>query len=159
VGDSAVVGRAKLEELAAGLRELHRALLAEQRAEYEQLHGPIASGGRLLQLAAHDPSFAWLRVLLEFMADLDALLDEVEPPSDLEAAALRQELEQVFSAADSERFWDRCLPLLQAPSVAMAYARVRTALGKLPAAARSPVPGAGEAQHRWAVARGRRRKR
>jgi hypothetical protein len=150
--------RGHVEELAAGLRDLHRALLEEQRLEHERSHGSVG-GGQLLQLVAHDPSFAWLRVLSEFMADLDALLDEADEPSELEAGALRQELEQVFSAATSERFWDRCLPLLQVPPVAMAYARVRAALGKLPQS--PPLGGIAEAQanHRWAAVREKRRHR
>jgi hypothetical protein len=125
-------GHAHLPELAAALKELHLALLDEERREYVLAHGPIAGPTQLLTLAMTDPTFAWLRVLSEFMADLDELLDEDEPPSDLEAAALRQELEQVLSAAGPATFWDRCRPLLQLPPVAIAYARVRAVLGRLP---------------------------
>jgi hypothetical protein len=71
--------REQLQGVAAALRVLHRALLDEQRAEHERAHGPVGSG-QLLHLATSDPSFAWLRVLSEFMADLDALLDEPPPP-------------------------------------------------------------------------------
>jgi hypothetical protein len=148
--------RAGLLALAEGLRQLHRALLDEQRAEYQQTHGPIAGGVQLLNLVMHDPAFVWLRVLSEFMADLDGLLDEEEPPSAAEAAALRQELEQVFSSAASPIFWDRCLPLLQAPHVAMAYAQVRAALATLPAGPAPAVPGEVRPENRWAVARGAR---
>jgi hypothetical protein len=149
--------REELQELAAGLAELHRALLAEQRAEHERAHGAVGAG-QLLHLATSDPAFSWLRVLSEFMADLDALLDEPEPPSELEAGALRWELEEVFSAAWGT-FWDRCVPLLQVPAVSMAYSRVRAALARLP---KPPPPGGTEearANHRWAVARSQRRRR
>jgi hypothetical protein len=147
-----------LQELAAGLRELHRALLDEQRAEYEQAHGPVGGPPQLFQLVLHDPAFAWLRVLSEFMADLEALLDEKEPPSTLEATAIRQELEQVLSAASSPMFWDRCLPLLQVPPVAMAYGRVRSALARLPATPRPGGAAEARADHRWAATRGKRQR-
>jgi hypothetical protein len=145
--------RDTLEEVAAALRDLHRALLDEERAGYESRQGPIAGPVQLLQLVTHDPSFAWLRVLSEFMADLDGLLDEADPPSEQEARALGQELEQVLSAAGPAAFWDRCLPLLQVVPVAIAYARLRAALSRLPGKA-GPDPAAEiHAGHRWAAAR------
>ena len=146
-------GRAKLQELAAGLRELHQELLDGQRDEYQRLHGPIAGGAQLLHLAAHDPSFAWLRVLSALMVDLDALLDEDTDPSDDEAGALRQELEETFSTAKSGQFWDRGSPLLQSPRVAMAYAQVRLAMSALPRLGPADVAAELHAKHRWAVAR------
>src|SRR3954470_18329375 len=132
--------RWEVQEVAAALTHLHRALLDEQRTEHERAHGPVAPG-QLLHLALNDPSFAWLRVLSEFMTDLDALLDEEDPPSELEAGALRWELQEVLSAAAERGFWDRCLPLLQVPAVAMAYGRLRSVLERLPAA--PPAGGAG----------------
>jgi hypothetical protein len=147
------MGRADLQEIAAGLLDLHRALLAEQRAEYERTRGPIVGGAQLLHLTIHDPAFAWLRVLSALATDLDELLEQPEPPSDEEAGAVRTELEETLSPRAPDGFWSRCAPLLQAPPVAMAYARVRAALSRLPPP--SPPDTAAElhAKHRWAVAR------
>jgi hypothetical protein len=148
--------RWEVQEVAGALTHLHRALLDEQRTEYERAHGPVAPA-QLLNLALHDPSFAWLRVLSEFMTDVDALLEEADPPSELEASALRWELEEVLSAAAERGFWDRCQPLLQVPAVAMAYGRLRSVLTRLPP---PPPAGGGEearANHRWAIARAGRR--
>jgi hypothetical protein len=153
VKESQTAERANLRELATGLRELHRGLLEEQRAEYESGHGPVAGGVQLLHLATHEPSFAWLRVLSALMVDLDALLDEDEPPSTEEQGALRRELEELFSPAAPEGFWDRCLPMVQAPHVTMGYARVRAALARLPLAPPPDVAAELHAKHRWAVAR------
>ena len=145
---------ARLHELAAGLRDLHHRLLDEQRKEFERLHGPIGGGAHLLHLVTHDPSFAWLRSLSALMGDLDALLEEQEAVTDEEAGALRHELEEMFSARAPGPFWQRCSPLLQeAPQVAMAYGRVRLALGALPTLAAPDVAAELHAKHRWAVAR------
>jgi hypothetical protein len=145
-----------LQELSSALKDLHQSLLEEERAAHERAHGPVGGSAQLLDLLLHDPSFAWLRVLSEFMADLDGLLDEQEPPIDAEAAALRLELEQVLSAASSPQFWDRCVPLLQSPRVAMAYAHVRTVLASLPGGPAADVPTELHAKHRWAAARAQR---
>jgi hypothetical protein len=151
------MGRAELGEIAAGLKDLHRTLLVEQRAEYERTRGPIAGGAHLLHLAIHDPAFAWLRVLSALTTDVDAMLDEPDPPSDEEAGAVRGELEETFSPAAPEEFWSRCAPLLQAPPVAMAYARVRAAMAKLPAPVPADAAAELHAMHRWSVARRMRR--
>ena len=151
------MGRAELGEIAAGLKDLHRALLAEQRSEHERTRGPVAGGAQLLHLVLHDPAFAWLRVLSVLTTDVDAMLDEPEPPTDEEAGAVRGELEETFSPAAPDEFWARCAPLLQAPPVAMAYARVKAAMTRLPAPV--PIDAAAQlhAKHRWSVARRMRR--
>jgi hypothetical protein len=151
-----------LQELAAGLKALHHALLDEQRKEYERLEGPIAGGAHLLHLVTHDPFFAWLRSLSALMVDLDALLDEPQPPLPEETDAIRQELEEMFSASARAPFWDKVTPLLQTPSVVMAYARVRAVLSRLPGPSDQAADAAADfaldlhARHRWAVARRKR---
>lgn len=146
-----------MRDLVPALRALHQALLNESRAEYERSHGPVSGPGHLLHLVAHDPAFAWLRVLSSLMVDLDVLVDE-EPPASLdEAAAIRRELEETFSSAAPGGFWDRCSALLQDPTVVMAYAGVRAVLARLPL--QPPVLDAAERlhdQHRWAIARRKR---
>jgi hypothetical protein len=145
--------RAALRELGAGLRDLHAALLTEQRLEHERAHLVVLNGAQLLHLAAHDPSFAWLRVLSAVMVDLDALLDQAEAPSYDELAAIRQELEETFSPAAPARFWERAAPMLQAPAVAIGYGRVRAVLAKLPRIDSGATAAQLHANHRWAVAR------
>jgi hypothetical protein len=144
-----------LHELAAGLKDLHHALLDERKGDYERQVGPIRGGAHLLHLVTHDPFFAWLRSLSALMVDLDSLLDEPQPPSPEETVAIRHELEETFSPAGP--FFDQVTPLLQTPPVVMAYARVRAALAGLPAnAAAADIAVALHARHRWAVARRKR---
>jgi hypothetical protein len=152
VGDAAET-QELLRELAGALRELHGGLLNQQRIEYEHDHGPISGGAALLHLAAFDVAFAWLRALSLLMVDLDGLLGEALPASVDEARALRQELEELFSPAAPAPFWHRFLPQLQGAPVAMAYARVRTLLAKLPTPGDNGPAAELHAKHRWAAAR------
>jgi hypothetical protein len=145
-----------LVELAAALRELHRTLLENARQEYERTHGPVPGPGQLFHLVVNDQSFAWLRVLSEVMADLDELLDEQSAASADEQAAIRRELDQIFSPAAPRAFWDRCSPLLQQSDVVIAYAHVRSLLARLPPAPPLDAAAGLHAQHRWAVARRKR---
>ena len=146
-----------LVELPAALRDLHRALLAQVRDEHERTHGPVGGPGQLLHLAMNDASFAWLRVLSELMVDLDELLEEEPAPSEEEAAAIRRELDEVFSPAAPRAFWEKCAPLLQDGEVVIAYARVRSLLTRLPRAPAADDAAARlHAQHRWAVTRRKR---
>lgn len=154
-GAASPVPRTDLIELAAALTQLHRALLDQQRIEYERDHGPLP-GAQLLQLAAYDDSFAWLRALSLVIVDLDGLLVAPEPVTEDEAGSLRQELEALFSAGRPSPFWDRCLPMLQAPPVTVGFGRVRVALARLPRPGAADVAAELHAKHRWAVARRQR---
>ena len=136
--------------------ELHRALLDQQRLQHEQERGPIGGSGELLHLAANDPEFAWLRTLSLLIVDLDGLLDEDDAPSEDEMGSLRHELEELFSSSAPGRFWERCVPCLQAPVVAMAFAKVRAIIATLPKLAPADIAAQLHAKHRWAVARRQR---
>lgn len=62
-----------LNTLRGALRALHKALLDAERRDYERSFGRIGSDFYLLQLAAEDPQFAWLRALSGLMLDVDSL--------------------------------------------------------------------------------------
>ena len=68
--------RARLDELAAALRQFHSALLAVAKSEYEFMHGPIASPYTFFNLVTGDPAFQWLRPLSGLMSTLDEVLDQ-----------------------------------------------------------------------------------
>src|SRR5690606_10915076 len=67
------------------LLALHGALLAEARIAHEREHGRL-SNAAFLQVAAHDPAFAWLGVLLRLVVRLDT--EEDRAPVLAEAASL-----------------------------------------------------------------------
>ena len=142
--------RALLEPLLGELRTLHRALLEAGRRTHEAAAGPEGAGHRLEDLARADPHFAWDRRLRHVVDDLAPLLREPEPPTWAEAAAIRAELEDVFSPG----FWEERRALLHDPELAAAYRRVRGALDALPGS--TPDAEALHEQHRWAAARAKR---
>lgn len=71
--------KARLEEVRLALLALHKALVDSERVSYEQTVGAIQSPNHFLQLLTHDPWFAWLHPLSEFIVSLD-VLEEAEAP-------------------------------------------------------------------------------
>ena len=55
--------RQRLNEVRGALLDLHKVLLASERASYEQAFGKIGSSHRFLQLLTDDPWFAWLQLI------------------------------------------------------------------------------------------------
>jgi hypothetical protein len=122
--------RSGLVTLAAALRPLHKALLDEQRLEYERAHGDVANPAALLQLVTADPAFAWLRGLSGLMADLDELIDDPEPIAADRAKRMRARLEALL--IEEPAFAERYREMLQrSAEVVIAHAAVRGALGRI----------------------------
>src|SRR5439155_24088598 len=109
-----------LLEVAAALREVHRALVTATRAAYEREVGPAGGPGHLLRLLTEDPFFAWLHPMSELIVDLDALLaQELLPPGTV--AGVRVEVDRLVQAGGSP-FWEKYAPFLQSePEVTMAH--------------------------------------
>lgn len=77
----------RLRAVRLGLLHLHKALLDDERAWYEQAHG-LVSSGELLQLVISHEQFAWLHAVSEFIVRIDELLDADEPVTANDAKAL-----------------------------------------------------------------------
>jgi hypothetical protein len=118
--------QARLGELAYALRVLHQRLLAATQQEFEKLHGRVENPGALLQLAVHDPLFAWLRPLSQQLA----ALDELAATDDLDAVAEVEARAAVITLLEgASEFHATYLVYLQAdPDVVMAHAAVRRLL-------------------------------
>jgi hypothetical protein len=121
-----------LLEVAAALREVHRALVAATRRNYEREVGPAGGPGQMLRLLTEDPFFAWLHPMSELIVDLDSLLaQELLPVGTV--AGVKLEVDRLAQAGGSP-FWESYAPFLQAePEVAMAHGRLKQALKALPA--------------------------
>ena len=65
--------RQHLREVRNRLLDLHKLLLDDERAVYEQLYGRI-SNQAMLQLLISDQRFAWLRRLSTLVVEIDELL-------------------------------------------------------------------------------------
>ena len=128
--------RALLEDVREGLLGVHKALLAIAQAEYEGVHGPIASPGTLLQLLIGNEAFAWLHPVSELAARADELVEEPEIP-DPELSALARTAAQLLAPDEAgSGFAKRYFDAIQASAdVAMAHAHARRAITALSAAA------------------------
>jgi hypothetical protein len=84
------------------------------------------------------------------MADFDALLNLQSPPNDDARGAVRAEIEQLLSPANSA-LWTALTTFIQsAPEVAAAYARVRQILSSLPKPPANDDAAKLYARDRWA---------
>src|SRR5205823_15053962 len=79
--------RERLRELSRALLRLLKALLDDERAQFERVRGRIESSGQFLQLVLHDEWFAYLRPLSALVVQIDELLD-AEEATEEEAEAL-----------------------------------------------------------------------
>ena len=114
-------------EVRQALLELHRLLLEAQRVQTERLGGRMTST-ELLQAAADDLRFSWLKEL----SQLIAALDEARAEDDAGAvdAAIARARELLAPPDPDTAFGARYLRALQDhPEVVMAHSRVTAALG------------------------------
>lgn len=143
------------QRLTDALRALHRALIERARRDYENERLETVGAGRLLQLLAGDPYFAWLRPLSELMVDLDMVRDAGPALMDELASAIRPAIEHVIPVSSAlttpEGFGERYWPYLQDdPHVAMAHAALKQALASWPAAQAPDAASSMHERHRLA---------
>src|SRR3982751_3113990 len=74
----AAESRARLRGVSRALLRLHKALLDDERVQFERVRGRIESSGEFLQLVLHDEGFAYLRPLSALVGQIDELLDAKE---------------------------------------------------------------------------------
>jgi hypothetical protein len=128
--------RAAVAQLAAALRALHHGLLLVTQKSFEKLHGRVDGPGALLQLAVHDPLFAWLRPLSRQMAVLDELTAAQElTPS--EVNAVRADVAALLGGEGEFRA-TYLVYLQEEPGVVMLHAALRRLLEE-PASVRAPL--------------------
>ena len=151
-----------LVTLAHALRNLHRALVAHARHDYEMQRGAVLGAGELLQLLTSDPHFAWLRSLSELIIDVDVFLEADPAPTDDETSAVRAEVERLIAPAKpaapesdfASRYWES---LHSDPQVAIAHGEIKQALARLPSPTAVDEAQVLHDRHRWSEARRHRR--
>jgi hypothetical protein len=90
------LNREELSEIRTKAAALHARLLEEARVEYAHHHDHLPTPVELLQLAAYDQGFAWLRPLTRLIVDLDEKLEHKEL-SDEDVAQARAAIEKLIS--------------------------------------------------------------
>jgi hypothetical protein len=114
--------------LRGALLELHRELLEAQRIRAERFGGRM-SATEVLQAAADDLRFDWMRTLSQSIADLDQAIGE-DPDRIAEAVERIRAL--VAPPDPGTAFGARYLQALQDhPEVVMAHRAVTAALGRM----------------------------
>lgn len=124
---------ARIGPVRMAVLSLHRVLLETERVAWQRLNGRVTGGSELLQLAIHDPWFAWLRPLTALLAELDALF--AERPEEAEAAVpslLRATGELLHPDENGTDFQQRYAEFIQrSPDVAVAHGVVMRELARL----------------------------
>ena len=124
----------EIATLRTALLELHRELLEVQRIQAERFGGRM-SAGEVLQAAAEDLRFDWLRALSQLIGQLDEAAAAVsDEPEGVEVAAARTR--ELLAPPDPETtFGARYLQALQDhPGVVLAHRSVTAALERFPRA-------------------------
>lgn len=122
--------RASLRQLASDLRKLHKLLIDYQ----SRIFGAVGTPFDHLQLVTTHPDFAWLRILSEFMVEIDERLDEEAAPSNEELLTFKSALEKLIGPAPASQaeFREKYLGALHdSPELTIQHGAVRLALGKL----------------------------
>lgn len=122
--------RARLNELRTMLLDLHKALLDDAKAAYELDRGRIASAGTLLQLAIHDPWFAWLHQLSEIVVRIDEMTAPDAKTGEPDARTLFEQIDRLLVPSETgDTFARRYYEALQRqPAVVLAHGAVRKLL-------------------------------
>jgi hypothetical protein len=124
--------RSALRQLASEMRKSHKLLLECQST----LSGAVGTAFDRLQMVTNHPDFAWLRMLSEFMVEVDERMDDEAPLQATEMAALRGTLESLIGPAEasSAMFREKYLSALHSsPELTIQHGALRLALGKMPA--------------------------
>jgi hypothetical protein len=124
---------ARLGPVRAAVLALHRTLLETERAAWQRLNGRVANRSELLQLAIHDPWFAWLRPLTALLAELDAMFAELPPEAEARVPALLVAAKALLHPDDDGTdFQQRYYEFIQrSPDVAVAHGDVMRQLALL----------------------------
>jgi hypothetical protein len=119
------------------LLELHRQLLAAERADMERFQGRL-TGAEFLQIATDSLRLAWLQPISELIVGIDETLEEPEPePGDAAAdtaGVLIERLRALVAPPEAgSPFGRRYLAILQRhPGVVMAHSALVQSLPARP---------------------------
>jgi hypothetical protein len=125
--------RQRLTDLRNGLLRLHKVLLDSERAAYDRDIQRITTSSQFLELVLHDPWFAWLRELSQFVVWIDERLDAEEPADAAEAAlAIKQARALLTPAEEGSGFGKNYFSALQRdPNVVLAHGEMMQVFSQL----------------------------
>ena len=114
-----------LGDLRRSLLRLHKTLLDQETAAYEQAHGSITRG-ELLQLVINHEQFAWLHTISELIVRIDEMLSSKEPALEVDAQALVGQAQVLLTPSETgDKFQSRYFSALQSePDAVLAHREV-----------------------------------
>jgi hypothetical protein len=123
----------KLTSLRNGLLKLHKTLLDSERAVYERDVARIASTGQYLELVLHDPWFAWLHELSQFIVLVDETLDFDDPPTPADAERLITQARNLVTPSENGASFGRSYfeAMQRDPAVVLAHRDMMRVFGSL----------------------------
>lgn len=124
-----------IEEVRLILLDLHKKLIDISRVDYEKKNSPIRSPHDFVRLLIGDPFFAFLHPLSKLITSLDELLEITWPMRELDATAVRAEIENTIGdyKTTPQEFRTRYLDMMQRESeVVLLHSKLKTAIQKLP---------------------------
>jgi len=98
--------RERLRGVSRALLRLHKALLDDERVQFERVRGRIESSGEFLQLVLHDEWFAYLHPLSTLVVEIDELLD-AEAATKEEADALIAQARAMLKPSETGNEFER----------------------------------------------------
>jgi hypothetical protein len=124
-----------IEDVRLVLLDLHKKLIDVSRADYETQHGTISSPGDWVRLLVGDPFFDFLHPLSKLITTFDELLEATWPLREVDAAAVRAEIENIFGDYPTTpvSFRAKYLDIIQrSPDVVLLHAKVKKIIQNLP---------------------------
>lgn len=83
------------------LMQMHRLLMASQRADLEKVLGHEITSTEWMQMMISRQELEWMKPILTLMSDVDALMDHHEV-TEHELRIIRQDLEKMFLKTSNE---------------------------------------------------------
>lgn len=118
--------RNRLEGLHRALIHLHKVLLDNERAAYEEVHGPALGSGHMLNLVMSDPWFDWLHSISKLIVQIDEITED-DSAEEEKAFALLDKARQLFrTSTENSEFMHRYKAVLQRePEAVLAHIEVQ----------------------------------
>lgn len=120
----------QITALRDALLELHSALLAYQKGEYELNNQKIASPAQYFQLVTGDPAFAWLRSVSELIVGLDEMCDNQEKATEEKVQGLFDYTKKILAPGAGEFSVKYQQALQRNPGVAVKHGEVTRLLAE-----------------------------
>ena len=122
--------RQKLDVLRNKLLHLHKLLMDDERALYEQEHGRVESSGEMLRLLLYHDWFSWLHSISELIVRIDETLDAKKPIPGSDAERLLKSVRTLLIASETgtpfqRKYYDA---LQREPAVIITHGEIRKIL-------------------------------